>query len=199
MELENLQELRDDVYRCVRCGSCTKAPNDPLIDSSDRTCPEWELYRFLSRSGLGINSAARAILEGKLEVSDELVDALYDCLMCGNCYTACDEFFRRFEPMLGRIGEGIDVPKVVRAIRADLVKAGKEPPARYKKTATLVQKSHNRFGRKPAERTAWIPKGMDLPNTGKLLYFAGCVASYKSREIAEKLIIGWPKVWCKIR
>ena len=185
MELEKLQGCRETVYRCCRCGSCTKAPNDPLVDTSDRTCPEWEMYRFLSHSGLGISAAARAALEGKLEVSDELVKALYDCVLCGNCYTACDEMFRRMEPLLGRIGEGIDVPKIVRAFRADIAKAGKEPPELFKKTAFLVQKSHNRFGRKQAERPAWVPKGLEIPSKGKLLYYAGCVASFRSREIAQ--------------
>lgn len=185
MEFEKLQECRDIVYRCCRCGSCTKAPNDPLIDSSERTCPEWEMYRFLSHSGLGISAAARAALEGRLEVSDELVKALYDCVLCGNCFTACDELFRRFEPLLGRIGVGIDVPKVVRAMRADIAKAGFELPEGYKKTASLVEKTHNRFGRKQAERAAWIPEGLEIPRKGKLLYYAGCVASYRSREIAQ--------------
>jgi len=185
MEFEKLEGCRETVYRCCRCGSCTQAPNDPLIDCSDRTCPEWQMYRFLSHSGLGISSAARAALEGKLEVSDELVKALYDCVLCENCYVACDELFRRLEPMLGRIGQGIDVPKVVRAMRADIVKAGKGPTEGYKKTASLVEKSHNRFGRKQAERPAWAPKGLEIPSKGKLLYYVGCVASYRSREIAQ--------------
>jgi heterodisulfide reductase subunit D len=185
MEFEKLQGCKEDIYRCCRCGSCARPPNDPLIDSSDRTCPEWEMYRFLSHSGLGVSAAARALLEGRLEVSDELVKALYNCVLCENCFTACDELFRRMEPMLGRIGEGIDTPKIVRAMRADIVKAGIEPPERYKRTATLVEKSHNRFGRKQAERPAWIPEGLEIPRKGKLLYYAGCVASYRSREIAQ--------------
>lgn len=185
MKFENLEQVRDIVYRCVRCGSCTKAPNDPLIDSSDRTCPEWEQYKFLSHSGLGISAAARAALEGKLELSDELVKAVYDCVLCGNCFTACDELFRRLEPVLGRIGVGIDVPKVVRAMRADMVKAGFELPEGYKKTASLVEGSHNRFGRKQAERAAWMPDGVEPAKESNLLYYAGCVASFRSREIAQ--------------
>jgi heterodisulfide reductase subunit D len=143
------------------------------------------MYRFLSHSGLGISAAARALLEGRLEVSDELVKALYNCVLCGNCYTACDELFRRMEPMLGRIGQGIDVPKIVRAMRADIATAGIEPPERYKQTATRVKKSHNRFGSKQDQRPAWIPKGLEIPGKGKLLFYVGCVASYRSREIAQ--------------
>ncbi len=184
MKYEKLEGCRDYIYRCSRCGSCTKAPNDPLADTSERTCPEWQMYKFLSHSGLGISSAARAALEGKLEASDEFVKALYDCLLCGSCYSACDEFFRRLEPMFGRVGEGIDIPKIVKAMRADLAKAGMEPPALYKKTADFVKNTHNRYGLKNTGRADWA-KDLNLPRKGKLMYFAGCVASFSSREISK--------------
>jgi Fe-S oxidoreductase len=74
---------------------------------------------------------------------------------------------------------------IFRALRADLVKMGKAPTEPYKKVAASLKKSGNRFGTAKAKRTQWIPEGMDLPEKAEALYFPGCVATFKSPEIAQ--------------
>jgi heterodisulfide reductase subunit D len=62
---------------------------------------------------------------------------------------------------------------------------GKAPTEPYKKVAASIKKSGNRFGTAKAKRTQWRPEGMALPDKSETLYFLGCVATFKSPEIAQ--------------
>jgi heterodisulfide reductase subunit D len=62
---------------------------------------------------------------------------------------------------------------------------GKAPTEPYKKVAASLERSGNRFGTAKAKRTQWIPEGMDLSRKSEALYFPGCVATFKSPEIAR--------------
>lgn len=192
MSFENLQKIKTEVYGCSICGQCVQGPVDPFRPNAvfhdylpNRTCPMREKDRFLTYSGAGINTIARGLLEGDLEITDELVAAIYECVLCGHCETSCGEVFNLLRTMVGKdIGHGVKTPDVVRAFRADLVKAGKEPIASVKKVAAAIEKGHNRFARSQAERTNWA-KDLQIPNKGKLVFYVGCMASYRNSEIAQ--------------
>jgi heterodisulfide reductase subunit D len=134
-----------------------------------------------------MNSIARALLEGRLEVSDELIAAVQECVLCEACVTNCGEVFNVVEAIAGKRmkGHGVDTPAVVRALRADFVNGGKGPTGHVEKVATAIAKSHNRFGRPQGDRNSWIPEGMTIPNKAELLFFVGCTASLRSKEIAQ--------------
>ncbi|GAI93466.1 unnamed protein product, partial [marine sediment metagenome] len=188
MKFEKLKEYERDVYDCTTCGQCVCGPVDPWLPTADRVCPIYEKHRLRSRSGLGMMQIARALLEGKLEPSDELAEAIWECPLCENCFRNCDETFVRMEAVakkrLGR-SKGINPARVIKALRADLVKMGIEPPKRFKETTTWVEKKHNRFSRRPEERAKWLPEGIRPPKSGKMVYFSGCFNSYSSTEISQ--------------
>jgi len=48
----------------------------------------------------------------------------------------------------------------------------------------MIGKEGNRFGRPKGERAKWA-EWMNLPQKADLVYFAGCVASYRTPELAE--------------
>jgi len=193
MSYENLEKIKGEVYGCSICGQCVQGPVDPFRPNvvfhdylPDKTCPMREKDRFLTYSGAGMNTIARALLEGNLEVTDELAAAVYECVLCGHCETSCGEVFNLLRTMIGKdIGHGVKTPDVIRAFRADLVKLGKGPLPNVKKVAAAIEKGHNRFARPQAERTAWIPKDIRIPNKGKLLFFVGCMATYRNQENAQ--------------
>ena len=116
------------------------------------------------------------LMEGKLEVSDAFADSVYNCLMCGACAP------ERMEQS-GCVVDRQQVP-MFRALRTELVKMGKGPIEPFKRSASSIEKVGNRFGAK-VEKSKWIPEGMNIPNKGDLVYFAGCVASYRSNQIAQ--------------
>lgn len=192
MSFNNLEKIKGEIYGCSICGQCVQGPVDPFRPNAvfddympDKTCPMREKDRFLTYSGAGMNTIARAVMEGDLEITDELVDAIYECVLCSHCETSCGEVFNLLKKMVNKdIGHGVKTPDVVRAFRADLVKAGKEPPASIRKVAAAIAKGHNRFARSQADRTVWA-KDLQVPNKGKLLFYVGCMASYRNSEIAQ--------------
>lgn len=193
MSLKNLEKIKDEIYGCSICGQCVQGPVDPYRPNPvfhdylpDKTCPMREKDRFLTYSAAGLNTIARAVLEGDLEITDELVEAVYECVLCGHCETSCGEVFNLIHTMIGNdIGHGVKTPDVVRAFRADLIKSGKEPTANVKKVAAAIEKGHNRFARSQSDRMSWVPKDMQIPKKGKLLFYVGCVATYRNSEIAQ--------------
>ena len=187
MEFEKLKaQAHDNSFICNRCGSCVRGPFDPLVDSPDRSCPMYEQFRYWSHGPQGVHLMACALLDGTLVPDEAFIKAIYDCCLCSECYTACDEIFVRVENAMGkRFGHGCSAAEAVKAIRADLIKGGFEAPGGWKKTAAMVEKAHNRFGRPQADRLAWVPKGMELPKKAKLVYYPGCVAELRSQEIAQ--------------
>jgi heterodisulfide reductase subunit D len=193
MSFDNLEKIKGEVYGCSICGQCVQGPVDPFRPNvvfhdylPDKTCPMREKDRFLTYSGAGLNTIARAVLEGDLEITDSLVDAVYECVLCGHCETSCGEVFNLIRTMVGKdIGHGVKTPDIIRAFRADLVKAGAGPTDGVKKVAAAIEKGNNRFARKQSERRSWIPEGMEIPNKGNLLFYVGCVASYKNVTIAQ--------------
>ncbi|HVJ05370.1 MAG TPA: (Fe-S)-binding protein [Candidatus Saccharimonadales bacterium] len=193
MANENLEKVRDEVYGCSVCGQCVKGPVDPFRPNAvfhdympDRACPMRENSRFLTYSASGLNSIARALLEGQLQITEELAAAVSECVLCEACGTNCGEVFNLIETMIQKeLGHGVDTPAVVRALRADFVNSGKGPTGHVEKVATAIDKSHNRFGRSQNDRNSWIPEGMNIPSKGELLFFVGCTASMRSKEIAQ--------------
>jgi len=180
MSFESLEQYHRWIWNCQSCSTCQKGPQNvfsPAGPTPDRICPSYDKYPRLAYSAQGRILAARALLEGKLEVTDRFVESLYECTLCGSCGPE----------RMGRSSCSVhrkQVP-IFRALRTDLVSMGKAPTEPYKKVAATVEKSGNRFGTARAKRTQWIPEGMDLPRKAEALYFPGCVATFKSAEIAQ--------------
>jgi len=179
MELNNLEELQSDVFRCATCGRDARGPWDPFPPrgpTPDRICPSYEMYKSLGYAAQGYISVARALLEGKIEPSTELIDHIYQCLMCGSCEKCCEQ------------SAGVPILSILQAMRADLVANGYGPSERFKKTAAAIKSKGNRFGLPQEKRSNWIPEGMSLPQKGDLLFFAGCVSSFREPETAQAVV-----------
>jgi Fe-S oxidoreductase len=179
MKFENLEEYRRWIWNCQQCSTCQKGPQNPFWrtgPTADWVCPSYDRYRRLSYSAQGRLAAARAVMEGTLEIDDDFVESLYECTLCGACGP----------DRMGRASccvERKQVP-IFRAFRADLVRMGKGPTEPYRKIAAAIKKQGNRFGAK-VSKTRWVPEGMNLPEKADTVFFAGCVASYKATEIAQ--------------
>jgi glycolate dehydrogenase iron-sulfur subunit len=67
----------DEIAQCNRCGFCQVA------------CPIFRSTGHESGVARGRLALLRAIIENRLEWSDELEEPLYDCLLCGACTSNC--------------------------------------------------------------------------------------------------------------
>jgi len=171
-----LERLRDMAFACDRCGACReKYSADMTRRPAFRVCPIREHDGgFEHQCARGRLTIAQGLLEGDLDYSPDLIDLIFTDLDCGLCTWVSNNLPR------------LDPPAVWRAMRRDVVAAGSGPPAPLAKKDDCVREQHNCFGAR-ADRARWAA-GLDLPREGRLLYFAGCYASYTQRDIAAATV-----------
>lgn len=66
-----------DVLQCMRCGTCIP------------TCPTYRTDRIETQSPRGRIAMIKAVIDGRLEASEDFVEHMYHCLDCRNCQTVC--------------------------------------------------------------------------------------------------------------
>jgi len=133
---------------------------------------------MLSYSSQGMILIIRDLLEGKLEPSESLVSALYECLLCQHCNAVCAA---TNEIPLGEL----ECTQIFQALRADLVEMGVAPPLSMKNATDRIREKHNRMGN-DRKRGAWA-EGMNIPAQGPTMIFAGCTAAYQNKEVVQSL------------
>jgi heterodisulfide reductase subunit D len=131
-------------------------------------CPPYFKYKFQSYRPTGRASIITSLASGKLDLTSELSKNTYSCTLCGSCDEICSE----------------DKTPAFRALRRELVKAGKGPLESSRRIDENIDKTSNVFGGKSERKTTWS-KGFDLPRRGETLYFAGCFNSYVSPEVSK--------------
>lgn len=119
-----LEKHRHIIMECVSCGLCQS------------NCPIYKQTNLESNSAKGKMTILFALLEGWLNW-DEVAERMYECTTCKNCQATCLS--------------GLDIPAVVEAARAELVKRGlgNEISAQL---VVNMQKTHNPFGEDPEAR-----------------------------------------------
>ena len=182
MKYENVMKYRSQVYRCNTCGRCPRGPWDPnqpdVLPTPAKQCPIYENHQSLSSSAQGMNLIVRDLLEDKLEPSKELVEHMYECVLCGGCKAVCDG--------MDSIPLGcIESPDIYRALRADFVEMGIAPPDSISKSTDNIAEKHNRQG-SAKNRTAWAD-GLDIKDGGEIVIFTGCTAAYADNSSVVSL------------
>lgn len=193
MDCKNLKKREREAINCSNCGQCVKGPVDPFRPNPVfseympiKICPMHEEAEMLTYSANGINAMARAILEGTIDVDQGVVDAFYKCSLCGHCETNCGEVFHWIKTFLGNdIGDPVRTTDVAKAARADFVKAGYKLPPKVQQVADAIEKGHNRFALNQSKRTDWLPEGIEPVPGADVLFFVGCVGSFREKEIAR--------------
>jgi heterodisulfide reductase subunit D len=120
----------------------------------------------------------RELLEGKLQPTEDLVAAMYECLLCQGCNAVCAG---KDELPLG----GLECADIFRSLRADFVDLGVAPPPQVKKITDLIDERHNRQGTQ-RKRAAWAD-GMNIATTGSTIIFTSCTAAYQDGESVQGL------------
>lgn len=95
-----LEDFKLDALRCTRCSYCKWVPID-LIKSwrFAKGCPSIEYNHFHSYSAGGRLVTALSLMEGRIEVTDKVVDSVFQCQMCGNCDVTCKVCRYDMEPL----------------------------------------------------------------------------------------------------
>jgi Fe-S oxidoreductase len=115
----------------------------------------------------------RGLLKGELEPTERLVDAVYTCTACGQCYD-----------QLG--STGLEVNNAIVRGRHEIVKSGMGP-RQCDLLSRNVREEGNPLGMPAEDRTLWHEElAEEFPFGGnETLYWAGCSTSYRLPGIIE--------------
>lgn len=90
MSIANLEVLRNDMKKCVRCSLCKMVPM-PTVQQTKfiSACPPVDEYHFHAYSGGGISVMALAHLDGRIKIDTDLAKIVSACTTCGMCDVSC--------------------------------------------------------------------------------------------------------------
>ncbi len=183
-----------DMSHCIKCKGCQWVDHVymPGVRFSTR-CPSATRWQFDSYGAYGKMRWGLAVLEGRLEITDKVLEMLYACTLCGACDVGCK---RNLD---------LEIELTLEALRVKAVKDGKGPLPQHKKIAQSIATKHNYLG-SSQDRTKWLPKEVKPAAKADILYFAGCSASYTNPEIGKattKILAAagtpfmlMPEEWC---
>ncbi len=155
-------------HACVRCGNC-KYVFKEYIDS----CPSGSEFKFESYYASGRIRIAQGISRGELAWSADLLDPIFVCTTCGACENQC------LAPHHDSIVD------IIEDLRADAVQS-LGVLERHHKFETSIEQNHNPYGESHHAREMKLLH--DLPDTAKYVYFIGCTANYREKQIRDATI-----------
>ncbi|MHA1731250.1 MAG: (Fe-S)-binding protein [Promethearchaeota archaeon] len=184
----NLREYWEAVYSCVGCGDCGYAIR-PAIEKF-LSCPVKEAVDsgfevFFARGKMKV---AKALLEGKLPLSRDLSELVYQCTTCGACHDTCHQ---SHNPNIQHfVTRWIDHVGVWEALRRDLVAAGHLLDEHARMLESLRDPSRlNPYGEPSSTKRDAIAslEGFAEPGGASTVLFAGCTMALRSRGTLENL------------
>jgi Fe-S oxidoreductase len=164
-----LEECLKDMLRCTRCSECKWIPLSRVKSwRFAQVCPSVGRYNFHAYSGGGKLIAGLSMLTGRISYTDEFLDILYRCLMCGACDVSCKSN-RDMEPFA-----------VTQELRIKAVEDGQLLPA-HMAVIEGLRKEDNMMQRSRAERGKWA-EGLEVKDItqdkAEVYYHAGCRYSF---------------------
>ncbi|MBD3255692.1 MAG: disulfide reductase [Candidatus Lokiarchaeota archaeon] len=167
----HLAKLEDIVLTCISCGDCREAVDITSDPPKFGVCVAREhspgFEPFFSRGKMQI---IRSLWQGKLELSKDMAEVIYQCPTCNACSEICS-----YE---------MDNTSLYEALRAELVEAGCGLESHEPMNKAMVTLS-NPYQRDNKEKQNWIEK-LDfllkdaLKEKADVLYFVGCTAALTS-------------------
>ncbi len=149
-EYEFERKYRDNVLQCSRCGFC------------QAVCPVYGITLRPALNARGKMLLLKEVMEGKIELSGELVDTLFQCTTCANCFENCPS--------------GVEVPEIIKLARKDMVNMGCPHPALGGMNEVL-QKHTNIYAEDEPEDFE-----RERNKKAEVVFFIGCVGSYREDE-----------------
>lgn len=164
MSLERLESLRHEMKKCVRCSLCKLVPMPTIQDARFiSACPPIDEYRIHAYSGGGMQVMALSLLDGRIEVDQDLAQIVAACTTCGMCDVAC-KFIMASERQ-----------DVIMALKEHLVECGQALPGQKVRSDNL-----ERYGftaGKPVLAPGQWTQGLDIKilpgDHAQVLLYAG--------------------------
>ncbi|OGS42073.1 MAG: hypothetical protein A3K67_00645 [Euryarchaeota archaeon RBG_16_62_10] len=152
--MSGLEELREELETCfgTSCGFC------------ERGCPVYQTLKVKTLSMKGRNRTMLGLLQGRFEITPAVVQAAFECTLCGNCDRWCA--FKNTEH--------------TRAFREYLLEHGVEPMKEHSSIVASIRNYGNPWFQPRSARNRWT-KGLNIPRAAPgeqdVLFFAGCTSA----------------------
>lgn len=176
MELKHLSKYEEDLFLCGRCGDCSLA--DKTV-ASDRDvfhpCAVKNVLGFEAYSSRGRVMILNDLMEGNLELTNDITDWAYTCTTCKNCQETCTA-----------TADGIRIPEMMEAVRQDLVEHGLGVP-KHEKIEESIINNYNPYY-EPTDKRLELFGEREWPEKADVVYFAGCTSAYREKEIARTTV-----------
>ncbi len=152
------------INKCVRCGTCRSV------------CPVFEEMGWESSNTRGRIMIMKSLQDG-LKANADAVDSLNTCTTCGICTENCPA--------------GVNPVDLIESARQELVSRGVMTAAQSELSQNIFS-SGNTFG-DSSSRRAWLRDRGLLKEKADLVYFVGCMNSYRYTKTAAKTfeILSW--------
>ncbi|MHA1132061.1 MAG: (Fe-S)-binding protein [Candidatus Helarchaeota archaeon] len=143
-------------------------------------CPSGSYYGFESYFADGRIEIIRGLIEGDVPTdAEDLLQIIYACQVCGGCYVQCKD-----HTALGAVQNQVETFEDLRTAIVDS-EVGPLPAHIEIKEDTL--KYHNPYKTPNDQRFDWL-EGRKVAKGKDILYFAGCTASFREKEIAQATV-----------
>ena len=165
-----LEDYKHDMLRCTRCSYCKWIPWENFQKTDFiKNCPAVSRYNWHAYSAGGKFNMALSLLEGRIDYSDALLEAVYRCQMDGSCDVSCKSI-QDIEPL-----------QSMQALRIKCVEEGHAIPAHVAIVDHLRKEDNMMQGLKD-DRGKWA-EGLDVKELTKekaeVYFHAGCQYCYE--------------------
>jgi heterodisulfide reductase subunit D len=150
----SLEEFKDELETCfgTSCGFC------------ERGCPVYQAMKVKTLCMKGRNRTMLGLIQGKFEITPAVVQAAFECTLCGNCDRWCS----------------LKNTEHTRAFREYLLKHGIEPMKEHSSILASIKSYGNPWFQPRSARNRWA-KNLNLPKAapGKqdVIFYAGCTSA----------------------
>ncbi len=154
MTTADLKEFEEELETCfgTSCGFC------------ERGCPVYQAMKVRTLSMKGRNRTMLGLLKGKFDITPAVVQAAFECTLCGNCDRWCS----------------LKNTEHTRAFREYLLKHGIEPMKEHSSLLASIKNYGNPWFQPRSARGKWL-RGLGMPKAApgkqEVLFFAGCTSA----------------------
>jgi Fe-S oxidoreductase len=145
-----VNKFRDHILRCSSCGFCRAI------------CPLFGLTKRPALNARGKMLVLEEVMNGTVDLNDELIETLFQCTTCGGCAEQCPS--------------GVNVPEVIKQARKDMVFAGSCHPM-FQGMNQVLQQHTNIYAEDEPEDFE-----RERNKSAQYVYFIGCVGAYREDE-----------------
>src|SRR3990172_11711142 len=146
-----LIDYKNDMMRCMRCSECKWIPLAQIDNwRFANSCPSITRYNFHAYSAGGRLAMGLSVLEGRIDYTDNFLDILYRCNMCGACEVSC------------KCNKDLENMAIAQELRIKAVEDGQLLP-QHMPLIDSLRKDDNTMLAKKENRGKWA-KGLDVKN-----------------------------------